>query len=300
MGSGSGSGMGSGSGSGMGSGSGSGSGMGSGSGSGGPEETPNPYEGDKDAVHCGCEVPHEWFCNYDYGTTGFCETCSDVPEGGGPHGCENWGLPAAGALDCVDKCCPGKSFDPPDNADGTKNVGCGCEVAGDWFCNYDYGTQGGFCEACADVPGGKLDGCNNWGLPPLGATDCAAQCFGETKFTWVTVDGGKTRRMAKARAGKAASILTKATTLLATSRPFDAERHKASELTLKRESQAHEHHAFNPSKHKAGEETPEQRGMRLYASDKHRAGADTASREAARVAAREATARKLRASLRAR
>ena len=54
---------------------------------------------------CGCEVAGQYFCNYDNGATGTCEACSDRPPDTAPYdGCYNWGLPAAGAADCVRWC----------------------------------------------------------------------------------------------------------------------------------------------------------------------------------------------------
>ena len=52
---------------------------------------------------------------------------------------------------------------------------CGCEVIGESFCNYDYGVSGS-CETCADIPGGTLSGCDQWGLPDAGAADCHKWC----------------------------------------------------------------------------------------------------------------------------
>jgi len=52
---------------------------------------------------CGCEQVGVQFCNYDYGDSGFCEACDDVP-GGYITGCHRWGLPAAGAADCRKWC----------------------------------------------------------------------------------------------------------------------------------------------------------------------------------------------------
>ena len=63
--------------------------------------SPSPAPG---AV-CGCEVPGEKFCNYDYGHTGFCEACvgsTDILQTN--LGCEDRGLPAAGAADCRKWC----------------------------------------------------------------------------------------------------------------------------------------------------------------------------------------------------
>ena len=52
---------------------------------------------------------------------------------------------------------------------------CNCEVIGESFCNYDYGDSGS-CENCADIPGGTLSGCDQWGLPDAGAADCHKWC----------------------------------------------------------------------------------------------------------------------------
>ena len=55
---------------------------------------------------------------------------------------------------------------------------CGCEVAGQYFCNYDLGHTG-FCEACSDRPpdgSGGYAGCYNMGLPDAGAADCVRWC----------------------------------------------------------------------------------------------------------------------------
>ena len=59
---------------------------------------------------CGCEQLGATFCNYDYGDSGLCEACSDVP-GGIVSGCWNfphgWGhlrLPDRGADDCRKWC----------------------------------------------------------------------------------------------------------------------------------------------------------------------------------------------------
>jgi len=52
---------------------------------------------------CKCEVIGESFCNYDDGDSGSCENCVDIP-GGHPSGCDQWGLPDAGAADCHKWC----------------------------------------------------------------------------------------------------------------------------------------------------------------------------------------------------
>ena len=61
-----------------------------------PSPSPSPIFGNP----CGCESMNGAFCNYDYGDSGFCEACSDVPHGT-VDGCHRWGLPAAGAMSCV-------------------------------------------------------------------------------------------------------------------------------------------------------------------------------------------------------
>jgi len=48
------------------------------------------------AGSCGCEQENEQFCNYDHGTSGFCERCPS----NGVEGCDSMGLPARGADDC--------------------------------------------------------------------------------------------------------------------------------------------------------------------------------------------------------
>ena len=70
---------------------------------------------------------------------------------------------------------------------------CGCEAAGERFCNYDYcggeggcggyddnsgGGGGGFagqCESCARL--NRRGECFELGLPPAGAADCVRNCF---------------------------------------------------------------------------------------------------------------------------
>ena len=56
---------------------------------------------------CGCEVQNMQFCNYDYGNTGFCETCSNFDT---PKSCFHDGLPQQGAEDCVAKCFPNSDY----------------------------------------------------------------------------------------------------------------------------------------------------------------------------------------------
>jgi hypothetical protein len=53
------------------------------------------------ASPCGCEVDGESFCNFDMGTTGFCEPCSRHTE---LASCNDDGLPLAGAIDCTARC----------------------------------------------------------------------------------------------------------------------------------------------------------------------------------------------------
>ena len=57
-----------------------------------PSSTPNPV--------CGCEEMDVAFCNYDYGNSGFCESCGDVST----SPCDQRGLPDAGVADC-EACC---------------------------------------------------------------------------------------------------------------------------------------------------------------------------------------------------
>ena len=57
-----------------------------------PSSTPYPV--------CGCEEMDVAFCNYDYGNSGFCESCGDVSS----SPCDQRGLPDAGVADC-EACC---------------------------------------------------------------------------------------------------------------------------------------------------------------------------------------------------
>jgi hypothetical protein len=57
-----------------------------------PSSTPNPV--------CGCEEMGASFCIYDYGASGFCESCGDVSS----SPCDQRGLPDAGVADC-EACC---------------------------------------------------------------------------------------------------------------------------------------------------------------------------------------------------
>lgn len=50
---------------------------------------------------CGCERSRETFCNYDFGDSGRCESCSSHRTIGS---CDNAGLPPAGARDCKKWC----------------------------------------------------------------------------------------------------------------------------------------------------------------------------------------------------
>ena len=54
-----------------------------------------------DTTPCGCEVDGEAFCNFDYGATGFCESCSSYASA---NDCRNDGLPYAGVADCITRC----------------------------------------------------------------------------------------------------------------------------------------------------------------------------------------------------
>ena len=57
-----------------------------------PSSTPYPV--------CGCEEMDVAFCNYDYGNSGFCESCGDVST----SPCDQRGLPDKGVADC-EACC---------------------------------------------------------------------------------------------------------------------------------------------------------------------------------------------------
>ena len=50
---------------------------------------------------CGCEAPGASFCNYDFGSSGNCESCIGFSDA---SGCDGVGLPAAGAADCKKWC----------------------------------------------------------------------------------------------------------------------------------------------------------------------------------------------------
>merc|ERR1711879_807127 len=63
-----------------------------------PEPTPHQP--------CGCEVQGESFCNFEAGSTGACESCSNFRA---PYTCDGStalgrALPAAGAADCIARC----------------------------------------------------------------------------------------------------------------------------------------------------------------------------------------------------
>ena len=54
---------------------------------------------------------------------------------------------------------------------------CGCEEAGQKFCNYDYGpSYGGFCEMCPPGYAPLNVECYSIGLPAAGAADCVRWC----------------------------------------------------------------------------------------------------------------------------
>jgi len=55
---------------------------------------------------------------------------------------------------------------------------CGCEVDGEFFCNFDFGDSGN-CEPCS-APRSR-DDCYNSGLPDAGAEDCAKRCFDNSR-----------------------------------------------------------------------------------------------------------------------
>jgi len=109
---------------------------------------------------CGCEEDRVSFCNYDYGESGFCESCRDFSN---PVECFLDGLPRRGALDCAARCFD-LSPSPP----------CGCEEDRVSFCNFDYG-ESGFCESCREFS--NPDECLEVGLSGLGMLDCAVRCF---------------------------------------------------------------------------------------------------------------------------
>ena len=54
-----------------------------------------------DSTPCGCEADGWAFCNFDYGSTGFCESCEGFSSA---WDCNNDGLPYAGAQDCIARC----------------------------------------------------------------------------------------------------------------------------------------------------------------------------------------------------
>jgi hypothetical protein len=79
--------------------------------------------------------------------SGDCEPCSRVL-GGVATSCFGIGLPAEGIVSCVRMCFPRD----------TLPAVCGCEVAGQQFCNYDAGSTG-TCEPCGQVRGPMAMGC---------------------------------------------------------------------------------------------------------------------------------------------
>ena len=52
---------------------------------------------------------------------------------------------------------------------------CGCELMGEQFCNYDFGSSGN-CEPCSNMDGSRAR-CRLDGLPARGAADCEHYCF---------------------------------------------------------------------------------------------------------------------------
>jgi hypothetical protein len=68
-----------------------------------------------------------------------------------------------------------------DNGDGDGDAVCGCEVAGESFCNFDGGSTGE-CESCSSFS--SIESCSNEGLPAAGAADCALRCFGKDGDWW--------------------------------------------------------------------------------------------------------------------
>jgi len=102
------------------------------------------------------------FCNFDFGQEegGFCEPCVDHP-----GACSSLGLQDAGTQNCADVCAI-----PKDCSDSDP---CNTEY-GEYFCNYDYGDEGGFCEYCGSLELGEE--CNDLGLPDRGAESCISSC----------------------------------------------------------------------------------------------------------------------------
>lgn len=94
----------------------------------------NPYETHHETHHeetheeethledapCGCEVDGETFCNFDYGETGFCESCDDFDS---VEHCYNDGLPDAGAEDCHNRCFHDEEYHVEESGDEECN-GC--------------------------------------------------------------------------------------------------------------------------------------------------------------------------------
>ena len=112
------------------------------------------------------------FCNFDYGSSGGCESCSSYSS---TAACGQDGLPSDGEDDCAACCFGSDGGSGDDGGAGGDDAGqclgpsaCGC--VGGTFCNFDDGDVGG-CESCMDV-----DDCYSDGLPAAGAADCAACC----------------------------------------------------------------------------------------------------------------------------
>ena len=107
---------------------------------------------------CGCEEDGVSFCNFDDGSTGECEACSDHANRASCD--DDSGLSIAAKDDCAQRCFP-----------------CGCEEDGVSFCSFDDGSTGE-CEACSKHA--TRASCYDDGLPSTGADDCAQRCFGPT------------------------------------------------------------------------------------------------------------------------
>ena len=56
---------------------------------------------DSPAGPCGCEADGDKFCNFDYGSTGLCESCTAYSTA---SDCDHDGLPSKGAADCKARC----------------------------------------------------------------------------------------------------------------------------------------------------------------------------------------------------
>ena len=76
--------------------------------------------------------PPNNFCNFDGGSSGRCEACTDC---GAPDGCFDCGLPDAGAADCRDMC-TGTYLDGDRVLCSLTNV---CPIG--HFCNFDHGYE---------------------------------------------------------------------------------------------------------------------------------------------------------------